>query len=192
MKRGKDKFQIILYFISTLLLVTNIFLIFQNLNLRAQLKGLEPLQVEENDTLGVFQAKNLMGEETKIDYSQSSKRILLFFRTTCGYCQKQMTYWKDLTYNADRQNYKVTAITTETDTQAIKNYLKTYEVENWEVLIINPEEAQKAKLLATPITIVVNNKGIVEKVWTGMWQTNDIDSASKYFALNFSETGKAK
>ncbi|MGQ0540673.1 MAG: hypothetical protein ACT4O9_02335, partial [Blastocatellia bacterium] len=64
--------------------------------------------------------------------------------------------------------------------------LKTYQVENWEVLIINSEEAQNAKLLATPITIVVNNRGVVEKVWTGMWQTNDIDSANKYFALNLS------
>lgn len=188
MKPAKDKFQMILYLISTLLLVTNIFLIFQNLNLRAQLKETQPLQVEEGETLDKFQAKNLKGEEIKIDYSPNNKRILLFFRTTCGYCQKQMKYWKDLTSNADRQNYKITAITTETDIQAIENYMKTYDVENWEVLIINPEDARKAKLLATPITIVVNNKGVIEKVWTGMWQTNDIDSASKYFALNFSDT----
>jgi hypothetical protein len=54
------------------------------LNLRAQLKRLEPLKVEEGDTLKEFRAKNLKDEETRIDYSQSGKRILLFFRTTCG------------------------------------------------------------------------------------------------------------
>jgi hypothetical protein len=70
--------------------------------------------------------------------------------------------------------------------------MKKYKIQDWEVLIISPEEAQKAKLLATPVTVVVNNKGIVEKVWTGMWQSNDINSASKYFALNFSETSKAE
>lgn len=189
MKQKKDKFQIILYLISALLLTTNIFLIFQNLDLQARLK---PLKVEEGKTLEEFRAENLKGEETKIDYSQSNKRILLFFRTTCGYCQKQMPYWKQLALNADRQNYRVTAITTETDTQAIENYMKTYKIEDWEVLMINAAEAQKAKLLATPVTIVVDNKGVVEKVWTGMWQNNDIDSASKYFALNFSEISKAK
>jgi peroxiredoxin len=192
MKQGKNKFQIFLYFISTLLLVANIFLIYQNLSLRTQLKVLEPLRVEEGDTLGVFQAKNLKGEEVEIDYSQSKKNILLFFRTTCGYCEKQMPYWKELASGADKQNYKVAAITTETNTQAIENYIQKYKIQDWKVLIIAPEEAQTAKLLATPVTIVVDNKGVVEKVWTGMWQTNDIDSASKYFALNFSETSKAK
>jgi hypothetical protein len=94
--------------------------------------------------------------------------------------------------NADGQNYKVTAITTETDTKAIENYMEKYKIQDWEVLIINPEDAQKAKLLATPVTVVVNNKGVVEKVWTGMWRNDDIASASKYFALNFSETNKTE
>lgn len=192
MKQAINKFRVILYFISALLLAANFFLIFQNLSLRAQLKQSEPLQVKEGDILGTFQAKNLKGEETKLDYSQTSKRILLFFRTTCGYSQKQMPYWKELASNADRQNYKVTALTTETDTQAIENYMQRYKIQDWEVLTISPEEAQTAKLLATPITIVVDNKGTVEKVWTGMWQNNDVDSASKYFALDFSEASKAK
>jgi len=192
MKRIKDKSQAILYIVAALLLITNVSLIFQNLNLRAQLKELDPLRVEEGDTLGVFQAKNLQGEETKIDYSENNKRILLFFRTTCGYCQKQMPYWKDLVKQADRQNYKITAITTETDTQAIEDYIKSYGIANWEVLIIDSEKAEKAKLSATPVTVIVNSKGVVEKVWTGMWQTDEINSASKYFALNFSETNKGK
>jgi Redoxin. len=124
MKQGHSKFQILLYFTSAFLLAANVFLIFQNLNLRAQLKGLEPLKVEEGDVLEEFRAKNLKGEETSIDYSQNGKRILLFFRTTCGYCQKQMPFWKHLASNADGQNYKVTAVTTETDTQAIELYEK--------------------------------------------------------------------
>jgi peroxiredoxin len=183
---------VLLYFTSAFLLLVNILLIFQNLNLRAQLKAFEPLKVEEGDVLEEFRAKNLKGEETRIDYSQSGKRILLFFRTTCGYCQKQMPYWKHLASNADRENYKVTAVTTETDTQAIENYMKKYKIQDWEVLMISPEEAQKAKLMASPVTIVADSKGVVEKAWTGMWQNNDIDAASNYFALNFSEISKAR
>lgn len=184
----KDKSQIALIFVTTVLLIANILLVFQNLNLRAQLESLEPPQVKQGDVLGSFQAKNLKGDEVKIDYSHNSKKILLFFRTTCGYCQKQMTYWKNLVSNADSQVYTITAITTETDTQAIESYIKNYQIENWEVLIIDTAEAEKAKLLATPVTIVVDDKGVVEKVWTGMWQTNDINSAGKYFALNFSDS----
>lgn len=193
MKQIKDKSQVILFVVTALLLITNISLIYQNLNLRSQLSGSRPLQVAVGDRLNEFQTKNLNGIETKINYSEDDKkRILLFFKTTCGYCQKQMTYWKELVSGANGQNYKVTAITTETDVQAIEDYKQKYKIQDWEVLIINPEEAQTAKLLATPITIIADNEGIVEKVWTGLWQNNDVDSAGKYFALNFSETAKTK
>lgn len=189
----KDKSQTFLFVITTTLIITNILLIFQNLNLRTQLSQVKPLQVEQGDVLSEFQAKDLSGKETSIDYKKNnSKRILFFFRTTCGYCKKQMAYWKDLASKTDRQNYKITAITTEIDAQAIKDYMKNYEIEDWEVLRIKSEDARKAKMLVTPITIVVDNKGVVKRVWTGMWQTNDIDSASEYFALNFSETNKTR
>lgn len=192
MKLIKDKSQALLFVIAAILFVINILLIFQNLHLRSQLNKSKPAEIEEGNVLNAFHAKDLDGKEIKIDFSEDNKRILLFFRTTCGYSQKQMPYWKDLIEHANRQKYKITVITTEIDTQAIRDYVKNYRIEDWEVLIIDAEDAQEAKLLVTPITIVVDNKGVVEKVWAGMWQTKDIDSASKYFALNFSEIRKAK
>lgn len=193
MKRYKDKSQAILFVVAVILLITNIFLIFQNLSLRSQLSRAKPPQVEEGDVLDEFQAKNLNGIETKINYSANNrKRILLFFSTTCGYCHKQMKYWKELVLNADHQKYRTIAITTETDTQVIRDYMKSYEIEDWDVFSIKPEDAQKFKMLSTPVTAVVDNQGFVEKVWVGMWQTSDIHSASNYFALNFSKTDKIK
>lgn len=80
-----------------------------------------------------------------------------------------------LVSNIDRQEYKVTAITTETDTQAIRDYMKDYEIEDWEVLMIKPEDAYNARLIVTPITVVVGNKGIVEKVWIGIDRSESIN-----------------
>ena len=168
-----------------LLLTCNILLISQNIQMRNQLAAFEPKSVEEGYVLDKFQAKNLNNEDVILSYSSDSrKEILYFFRPSCGFCKKQMTYWKDLASSINSQEYRIVAITTETDTQTIKNYLAKYEVKNWDVFIIDEKQAEKADLLATPITVVVNNKGIVEKVWTGMWQSDDIKSAGKYFATN--------
>ena len=87
-----------------------------------------------------------------------------------------MNYWKDLFSNVNHQEYRITAVTTETDIQAIKSYMKNYGIEDWEVLMIKPEDANKAKLIVTPITVVVGNKGIVEKVWIGLRRSKNLGS----------------
>lgn len=51
--------------------------------------------------------------------------------------------------------------------------------------MIDLEQAKESNLLATPITLVVNNKAMVEKSWTGLWQNDQLNSAEKYFAINF-------
>jgi peroxiredoxin len=190
MKLIKNKSQAILYAITLFLIITNFLLILQNLQLRSEVAAAEPAGgAREGDILEQFQAKNLNGSETRIDYHDGNKkRVLLFFKTTCGYCKKQMKYWKELVSNADPQKFRITAVTTETNTQAISDYLKSYEVEDWEVLSIKLEDAQKARFFVTPITVVIDNKGTVEKVWFGMWQNSSIDSLSKYFGVNFSKS----
>lgn len=184
--KKSDKLQTIIFFLATILLIINISLIFQNLNLRAQLTELRPLQVEEGDILNGFQAKDLNGNETKIDFLvDTNKTILLFFDSKCGFCMKQMPYWKNLVSNASHQNYAVIAITTETNVKAIIDFTKKYGIENWKVLIVNSEQAQRSKLLATPVTLVINNKGVVEKAWTGLWPTEELPSIGAYFSIEF-------
>lgn len=188
MRISKDKSQVVLTIVASMLLVTNLLLVFQNLDLRSKLKKFEPIEVEVGDVFEPFQAKSLNGNVTSINYDENdSKKILLFFKTTCGYSQKQMSYWKDLAKDIDSQKYKIIAITIEDNTQTLKDYLRENKIENWEVLSIKPEDAQKAKLLATPVTVVLNSKGIVEKAWKGMWQEKEVADASDYFAIHFTK-----
>ncbi|MGH9914587.1 MAG: TlpA family protein disulfide reductase, partial [Pyrinomonadaceae bacterium] len=115
----------------------------------------------------------------------SSKRALLFFSTTCPFCHKQFPYWQQLLSNADQGQYRLTALTTETDTQAIRKYLHSMNCDRLEVLTIAPEVAARYKLNVTPITLVIGNNGLVEKTWSGMWREDSLTSASSYFAVNF-------
>ena len=173
----KKSIQIVFFVTIAALIGVNVLLVFQNLELKSRLEGAKLPEIKVGDFFNELNVKDLNDNERKINFADG-KRILYFFRTTCGYCKKQMGYWKNL---AALNKYRLTAITTETDTQAVKNYLREYEVENWDVVTTSPEQAQKFKLLVTPITIVVNNDGIVEKVWTGLWQPADIDTVSQYF-----------
>ena len=141
--------------------------------------------MEVGEVVDEFQSKDLSGSEKKITCpGDDCKRVFLFFKTTCTYCEKQMAFWKSLVSQIDDRNYRVTAITAESDAQAIKDYMKSHEIDNWEVLTIKPEDAQKAKLLVTPITFVTDNRGTIERVWIGLWQPRDADSASSYFSIS--------
>ena len=184
MKKINNKFPILLMCISVGLLIVNSLLVYQNINLQSQISSSKPKVIDENTVLDEFEAKDLAGNQTKVSYSGNGKKnVLLYFKTSCGFCHKQMPYWKELTSDVDKK-YKVTAITTDTNVEAINEYLKKYEVENWEVLIIDNDQAQKAKLLGTPITIVANESGKVEKAWIGFWQDKTKLSINDYFLTN--------
>ncbi len=76
----KVKTQIILPIITALLVLTNVLLIRQNLTLKAIIDGPSSGLTKEGDNLAGFNATNLDGDETKIDFQDNSqKRILLFF-----------------------------------------------------------------------------------------------------------------
>lgn len=49
------------------------------------------------------------------------------------------------------------------------------------VLFSPDEELQKYKLSATPTTLVLNENGVVEKVWPGLWDRSMIAEVNDYF-----------
>ena len=49
---------------------------------------------------------------------------------------------------------------------------------------VKPEDALKANFGATPITVVVDQSGRIEKSWVGLWTTDRIQAINKYFNVN--------
>ncbi len=52
--------------------------------------------------------------------------------------------------------------------QELSQHLKDNEIEN--VRIIPQETASNARMIFTPMTIIVNEQGKVENVWSGLWE----------------------
>lgn len=169
------------------LLGTNSMLIYQNLKLQTNLQKYTPREIEVGKRLNVMNTTDTLGAPRQIKFDGESRRVLFYFHTKCGFCSRQMPYWKKLVALADKDEYRFTAITTESDSEAIRNYLNKFQVEAWEVLGITEEVARSADFTATPTTIVVNNDGVIVKVWVGMWKENDLAEAEKYFHIDFHE-----
>lgn len=188
----KNISQSILIIIVFGLILSNGVLIWQNLSLKTQISNQKALiEVKEGDFFNSFDTEDFQGININLDFTKDNrKKVLLYFRTTCSFCKEQMRYWKELVASIDNKTYRVIALTTETDVNIIKNYIKSHAIENWEVLTLNANDAEKAKLSATPITVVVDNQGKVEKAWIGMWRENEIKSASEYFAVDFTKSGR--
>ena len=174
--------------ITVVLLVINGLLIFQNLSLKSQLGKISPKEIKQGNTLANFNAKDLNGNLAVINYDEdNAKRVLLYFHPTCGFCKKQMPYWKELVSKADPAKYKVTAITTDENADAIKEYLNKYNVTSWETLSIKKEDADKAEFSGTPTTVVLDTSGKVEKAWVGMWREKELADAGNYFSIDFNK-----
>ncbi len=95
-----------------------------------------------------------------------------------------MRFWKALNSQIDHSKFRVTAVTTEKESTVIRDFIKDYSIEDWDVLEIPPEEALEAKFGLTPITTVVGQRGRVEKAWVGFWRDDQIRSIDEYFGIN--------
>ncbi len=178
----------ILPIITIALLFVNGLLIYQNLSLKAQIEAFSPKGIKKGNKIFAFQAKDLNGDITKIDFDgNNTKRVLLYFHPTCGWCKKQMPYWKELVSNADSSKFKISAITAEENIDDVKDYLANYDANSWETFLITKEDASKAELTGTPVTIVLDNLGNVEKVWVGMWRDKEVQEATDYFSIDFNK-----
>jgi len=45
------------------------------------------------------------------------------------------------------------------------------------------KDAAKWKLQETPVTVVIDKNGVVEKVWVGNWNESAKDSVQEYFGV---------
>lgn len=179
----------ILPFITIALLAINLLLVYQNVNLRSRLNPVSPKRIKKGDLFVISNVADFAKDSASSfeNTDNNKKQIFLYFHPNCGYCKKQMPYWKDLVSKVDSARYQIIPVTTETNQKAVQQFLADYGCESWKVLTVSQDSASKANLLGTPTTVSVDNKGKVEEVWEGLWQSKEIESADEYFAINLSK-----
>jgi peroxiredoxin len=180
-------FSWILIFI---LLVCNGFLIRQNWQLRSDIEQLSREQrVQVGENFSDFVALDSENRPVPINSEAKIKKVIFLFSTSCPYCKKQNAYWIDCLKQIDRSKYKVIALFNEREErQKVAEYLDKHgysEADSPLKLLFSPDDTlQKYKLRSTPITLVLDENSVVEKVWLGLWDQPKITEANAFFKVS--------
>ena len=176
-----------------LLLVCNLLLIWQNLGLRAANTSLiSDQKVKKGEKIEPFQAVDIDNNIVRLDnYENTSKRLILYSSITCPYCKRQNPVWHEFIRQIDDQGYEILQIFRDSeDKNKVSDYLKNAGLSVEEiassskVIFLNDEYLQKNKLNGTPLTLLVDERGEIEKVWIGLWNNSTIADVNKTFEIS--------
>ena len=183
------KLSIVLITLLGFMTAADVMLLRQNWQLRKQLVGNSD-DPEIGMSLRSFLTKDLEGQTVQLgDTGSGPKRVYMYFTATCKYCREQFPYWKTIVKEATAHNLEVIGLVREgEDRTALKAFLKEMSCSSDSTTPLRvaflPEELRREyKLSATPVTLLADNRGVIEQSWVGAWRPNQFPEVNS--ALNF-------
>lgn len=166
---AKDITRIVLIIVSVFLIAVNILLIGQNWRLKGTLEKSRRIVTEEGYRFSELTFRSLDGVDEKINLATGhSKTLLLVFSSSCQYCVQQYPYWKETIDSLD-SGWRVLAVSSEDDLEKLKAHVDEQKIESIKVGTISVDDMSRARMSFTPMTIALDSKGEVVKVWAGLW-----------------------
>ena len=176
-----------------ILATSNGLIIYQNFKMRKALAGDQQLVLEAGELVPSFTGKTIDGNPVRVEYSgQGPKKLFFYFTPPCRFCAKQFAYWRDILAHVDINRFEVIGLVREAeDVAKLKTYLREMGCSSGspvslEVVLVSDDILQRYKLSPTPATLIVSNRGIVEKDWIGLWDEANISAASSAIGVAIS------
>jgi thiol-disulfide isomerase/thioredoxin len=152
-----------------LLLSANIALIHQNSQLKARL-ALPPPALEASagaqmpDLRGVDPA----GKPVEVLYGKDPRKVLVMvFSPVCPFCDENWPKWQAMISSLDRSAVRPVAV--DVTSTASADFLSQHKLASLPVFLkVDPRDVVDYRLQLTPQTILVDQAGKVERVWTGV------------------------
>ena len=183
------KFSFVLIILLGLVTTADVLLLRQNLQFRKQLRADSP-GPEIGSNLRSFVTKDLEGQPVQLGNTGSGpKRVYMYFTPTCKFCREQIPYWKTIVKEAPNHNLEVIGLVKESeDKAALKAFLQEMALSSdsttpLRVAFIPDDIRRDYKLSATPITLIVDNRGDIEQSWVGAFRANVLAEVNS--ALDF-------
>jgi hypothetical protein len=171
----------------------NILLIKQNLALRSALDANTPTRLKTGDQLSPFAARDLSGNDINVKYgADAPNRVLLFFSPRCRYSALQFAAWTSIIRDAPAKQIEVLLVAMESEEKSeIDQFLKSVdcppESKDFRVALISGAVKDSYKFGVTPTTVVVSNTGVIQQVWNGMANAEDLATAYSKLGLLYRE-----
>jgi peroxiredoxin len=103
-----------------------------------------------------------------VNWSSSSKNIVLVLSTTCKYCKASAGFYQRLARECEDRHIRTIALFPQTVEQS-RAYLESEGVRVTEIWQAQPG---KLNVQGTPTVLLVDNNGVVQHVWTGKLPAN--------------------
>lgn len=104
-----------------------------------------------------------------VAWSRYARHIVLFISPTCHFCLSSMPFYRQLSETYAQQNQVELLVVSNADIKELKELLTREHVSVKGIFQIQ----QRKELRGTPTLLIVNNNGIVNKVYEGMLPLTD-------------------
>lgn len=149
-------------------------------------------KIQIGQKLDQFDAVDIKNAPVKINFdAEAPKRLILYSSTSCPFCKKQNPLWNEMIRQVDGQKYEVLELFRDMDDrEKVMNYLSSNGLMRDElpnglrVLFPKDDFLDKNKLKSTPITLVVDKDGTVEKAWFGLWNKSTISDVNSSLGIS--------
>ena len=121
-----------------------------------------------------------------VDFRRSERTLVLALREDCRFCQDSVPFYQKLSAAAGAiagRDLQFTVVSTDTQT-ALSMYLKANHVEVDHIVSIRPGAL---KIPGTPLLLMVDSDGVVQRVWRGRLAADQEKEVFQVLGLNLTD-----
>jgi peroxiredoxin len=175
-----------LFFLVLGLFITNALLIKQNRDLKALIARGQPGFLKQGEQVPTLAANNLSGQRSTVDYAARAKTVLFVFSPQCAACERTAPWWKQIIAASIRNEYQIFGISLG-DGLKTNSFLTSNGLRLETLVDIDAETRAAYKFSMTPLTIVIDSKGNVERIWPGAFNQQGKQEVEKYFGISLDD-----
>ena len=109
-----------------------------------------------------------MPQAAKLELPEAEYRLLMFLRSTCGYCTASMPFYARLKGARDRSEGPVRLAAISAEPRSIlSGYLATHSVSVDAEVALSPAAFTEFRVRGTPTLVLIDRDNTVRKVWIG-------------------------
>ncbi|CAN5406892.1 hypothetical protein BH20ACI2_BH20ACI2_27300 [soil metagenome] len=162
-------------------------LIKQNRDLKIALARFEKQQfLAPGDDVPPLSALTLSGRDLALDFAHYPKTVLLVFQPDCRACQETIPYWREIAIAGTRDGYPVYGITLG-DSFKSGEFLASNGLILETFKEIDSRTKNAYKLSLTPLTIVIDTTGRIERIWSGTFTRETKPDVEGYFGISVAD-----
>ncbi len=169
------------------LCITNALLIKQNYDLKAAKNRSEPEYLKPGQQVPPLVAQRVSGEAVTINPNEAQKTVFFVFAPGCVACEYTAPQWKLIENASSQKGFHSFAATLGNDDSKGTAFLSAHGLRSELLTHLSSQTKAAYQLTLTPLTIVVDAQGKVDKIWPGAFTDDMRSEVELYFGISLND-----